>query len=169
MFRLILLHIIVCSNFSFSQIWHDSLVYQYVDSVWSNESLNDGFILNLDSTKMDVYGQRSLNDSLHLIMKYGYIQDSSGIYVFQIISSDLNLFLTNPKEQLHTHTYPKHTYFLLFGFFDGSVLTCYNEHVMLSGFGKEYPLFLKSIVNYSFRSFDMPFAIREEVRCSLSE
>jgi hypothetical protein len=34
---------------------------------------------------------------------------------------------------------------------------------LLSGFGKEYPLFLESKVDYAYKGFNLPFVVNAEV------
>ncbi len=98
-------------------------------------------------------------------MKFGYVLDSTGIYVFEIISSDVERVLCDTCLVIQSNKkYPPQTYFKLNYIFDGSSLKRYNTYEMLSGFGKEYPLFLESKVDYSYKGFNLPFVVNDEVK-----
>lgn len=165
MLRILILLLLFNSNFCRAQHKYDSLVYNYLDRIWNTQSIEKDFVLSLDSNEMDIYRNAFPKDTLILRMKFGHVQDSSGIYFFEVISSDLPKVLSDPIGHVSSNSYPKHTFFKLHYVFDGSLLYCYKTHDMLSGFGEEYPLFLDSIVDYSFHGFDMPFVIRDEIRC----
>lgn len=168
MLRILLLLLLLNSYFCRAQHEYDSLAYNYLDSIWHVQSIQNDFVLNLDSSKMDFYRKAFPKDTMILRMKFGYIHDRSGIYFFEVISSDLPKLLSDLK-QAPSSDYPQHTYFKLHYVFDGSKLYCYKTHDMRSGFGEEYPLFLESTVDYSFKGFDMPFVIKDEIRCVITD
>lgn len=168
MLRILILLLLLNSNFCHAQHEYDSLVYNYLDSIWHAQSVQNDFVLSLDSSKIDLYRNAFPKDTLILRMKFGYVHDSSGIYFFEVISSDLPKVLSDLNNHKSSNSYPKQTFFKLSYVFDGSTLQCYRTHDMLSGFGEEYLLFLESIVDYSFKGFDLPFVIRDEIRCVIN-
>jgi hypothetical protein len=162
MYRVFLVAIIFTSNVCLSQNDYDTLVFKYVDSIWKASVVHSAPSLNLDSSKIDLY-RKNFPHNKELIMKFGYVQDSTGIYVFEIISSDLELVLCDTCNVIQSKNYPPHTFFKLNYIFDGSSLKRYNTYEMLSGFGKEYPLFLESIVDYTYKGFNLPFVVKDDI------
>lgn len=163
MFRIYLISVIFISNICLSQSDYDSTVFNYVDSIWKTTVVHSTPVLNLDSSKIDLYRKNFPHNNKVLVMKFGYVQDHTGIYVFEVISPDLERVLCDTCSEIRSTNYPKHTFFKLNYFFDGSTLECYNTYEMLSGFEKEYPVFLESIVDYSYKGFNMPFVVRDEI------
>ena len=155
--------ILFTSTVCLSQNYFDTLVFNFVDSIWKTSVVRSAPILHLDSSKIDLYRRNAPHNNNELRMKFGYVQDSTGIYVFEIISSDLERLLCDTCQLIQSQNYPPQTFFKLNYIFDGSALKRYNTYEMLSGFGKEYPLFLESKVDYAYKGFNLPFVVNTEV------
>jgi hypothetical protein len=158
-----LMAILFTSTGCLSQNYFDTLVFNFVDSIWKTSVVRGAPILHLDSSKIDLYRKNSPQNIKELRMKFGYVQDSTGIYVFEMISSDLESLLCDTCQVIQADKYPPHTFFKLNYIFNGSSLKRYNTYEMISGFGREYPLFLESIVDYTYKGFKLPFVVNDEV------
>ena len=93
---------LICSNLCVSQNYHDSLTFEYLDSIWTTPAPKNVPMISLDSNKLDTYKISFPSNKNGLRMKFGYVRDDKQIYCFEIISSNLELFLKNTE----TFQYP---------------------------------------------------------------
>jgi hypothetical protein len=163
--KLIILLFLLSSNISFSQNHHDSLTFSYLDSVWRKAHFSQQYpIINLDSNELDLYKLTFPASKNKLRMKFGYVRDSKAIYCFEIISSDLQTFLSDTAIHSKPLSYPENVFFKLCYVFNGTTLKCYKTHERRSGSTEEFNLFWEPRVDRSFKGFNMPFIVRDEVK-----
>jgi hypothetical protein len=169
--KIILFVILIISNFCVSQNYHDTIVFKFADSIWKSESISNLPIINLDSSEIDLY--RNVFNLTHkkLIRKYGYVIDKSGIYLFVVESSDLKTCTLIKNEKLKTFNFPKDTYFKLEYFFDGEIMYSYKIQSRWSGDEQSlrYLNYLKSKVDYSYKQFNLPLIVSDDIEYSIKK
>jgi hypothetical protein len=168
--KIILIVILIISNFCVSQHYHDTLVFKFADSIWKSESISNLPIINLDSTGIDSYRKYGGQLFKRLEIKFGYVIDKSGIYLFVVESSDLKTCMLIKNEKLRTFNFPKDTYFKLAYFFDGEIMYCFKTHEMWSGDDKSYMRYLnylKSKADYDYKEFNLPLIVSDDIEYSI--
>jgi hypothetical protein len=165
--KVVLIAFLFVSNLCLSQDYHDTIVFNYLDSIWKtpiNQSLP---ILNLDSSRIDKCKRSGVEGKKNLKMKFGYIRDRNRIYLFRIETYDIEAVLKNKENILKTKQFPENTFLELLYIFNGKKLCIYSnmKYTWRSGIplNNHYKSLSKS-ANYKYKRFNLPIIFANDKR-----
>lgn len=160
------------SNLCLSQYFKDTLVLNYLDSIWKTP-INQNFpILNLDSSTIDVYWRNKVKINKNLAMRYCYVRDNNRIYLFRIETLDIEELLKKKETILKTKKFPENTFLELRYIFNGKKLCSYSNMVYTWRSGTPLEDHFKSLskaANYKYKKFNLPIIFANDKRCVIKK